>query len=613
MNMDRFFNFRFGRFIPMKYRLILVICCICKVLSNESSYAVDPISKKIASVKSSNVSTNPSTINVTQSNSFEIAQQIDQFIEIGLAKEKIIPADQVEDELLLRRLTLDLVGRIPTRTEWERWRISKSPSKRGEFVDELMNSPDFERHFANQLSVMFSTNRSRPSETLRQFFEYALHENWSWDKIFHELLDPPQLVTAPNPGDKGKKKNASTISDHGASDFIRSRVKEIDRLTNDTSVLFFGVNISCAQCHHHPLVHDWKMDHYYGLKTFLFRTVELGNYIGEKQFGTVKFQPPKGESRLAKMMFLTGQVVDDPGLHEPNKEESKKMKEWMDKAKKDNTPPTPLAFSPRKKLIELALSEKNRGFFARNIVNRIWYLVMGYGLVMPIDQLHSENPSNHPELFDYLTEKMIQNNYNFRFLIRSIVLSKTYSRSSRYLVQKSAGKESGDQNASKSPLGPEPQTFAVAQVKPLTPAQLGLSLKIANIDPERWAKLKKEDYYRQIQSARNESINLYDISPPGSTEDQIGVSESLFFSNNAMIQDRILNVNGDSLIGNLIKKKNINDMVQLAFQTVFCREPTKEELKACSQYLDKRKNQLDQALRQVIWAMVTSSEFRFNY
>src|SRR5438876_884101 len=73
----------------------------------------------------------------------------------------------------------------------------------------------------------------------------------------------------------------------GSSEFIKARVSDIDRLTNDVSVLFFGVNVSCAQCHDHPLVNAWKQDHFYGMKSFFARTFDNGGFLAEREFGPV--------------------------------------------------------------------------------------------------------------------------------------------------------------------------------------------------------------------------------------------------------------------------------------------------------------------------------------
>ena len=103
-----------------------------------------------------------------------------------------------------------------------------------------------------------------------------------------------------------------------AAEYLRQRVKDPDRLTADVSSTFFGVNISCAQCHDHPLVQDWKQDHFYGMKSFLNRTfvngTENAGFLGEHGYGSIRFKTTEDVEKQARMMFLTGRRVEDAGL-----------------------------------------------------------------------------------------------------------------------------------------------------------------------------------------------------------------------------------------------------------------------------------------------------------
>ena len=121
-----------------------------------------------------------------------------------------------------------------------------------------MASPAFVRHQATELDTMLMAGSKG---SLRDYLVQAVGREPPWDRIFRELMLPDQT-------DKAQK---------AAAEFLRQRVKDLDRLTADVSSTFFGVNISCAQCHDHPLVRDWKQDHFYGMKSFLSRTFVNGN------------------------------------------------------------------------------------------------------------------------------------------------------------------------------------------------------------------------------------------------------------------------------------------------------------------------------------------------
>ena len=124
-------------------------------------------------------------------------------------------------------------------------------------------------------------HETAPAAYLRDYLTDAVRTNKPWDQLFREVLLPDET----DPKLKG------------AAEFIRARVADADKLANDVSVAFFGVNVSCAQCHNHPLVADWTQDHFYGMKAFLARTFDNGGFLGERGYGTIKYKPTKGPER----------------------------------------------------------------------------------------------------------------------------------------------------------------------------------------------------------------------------------------------------------------------------------------------------------------------------
>ena len=245
----------------------------------------------------------------------------------------------------------------------------------------------------------------------------AVQGRRSWDTVFREIM----------------KASDSEGPEKGAAQFLKSRVGELDDLTNDTAILFFGVNISCAKCHDHPLVADWKQDHFYGMQAFFQRTYQTRktSSLAECPFGEVKFANVGGASKTAAFMFLTGEVVADrtPQMAD---EERKQLEERVRKLEHDDAEAEIIVpeFRPRDELVELALQDTKDRFFARNIVNRIWARLLGTGLVNPPDQMHSGNAVSHPELLEWLTSDMVSHGYDLRRLIQGIVLSEAYRRSS---------------------------------------------------------------------------------------------------------------------------------------------------------------------------------------
>jgi hypothetical protein len=503
-----------------------------------------------------------------------VADVIDHYIDAKLRSQNLQPVPQASDAAVLRRTMLDLAGRIPAAVEAREYVASKNAGKRAELVERLMKSPEF----IEQQAVVFDAFMADGKNGIRGYLQKAFQEGRNWERIFRDLIagDPKDPLY------------------NDAAGFLRGRAKDADQLANDVSVVFFGVNVSCAKCHDHPVVESWKQDHFYGMKSFFNRTFASGNFIGEYDYGNVSFKTTKGETREAKLMFLTGTVVNEP----PSKEFSAKERRDLDRKIKQlirqkKQPPAP-KYSRRKLLVETALQPGEDRYFARNIVNRVWHQYMGYGLVMPLDQMHAGNPPSHPELLDWLARDLKTHNYDLRRLVRGIVLSRTYSRSSRW-----TGKER-----------PKSSLFAVAEVKPLTPHQMARSLSLAAQDPQSFAdpKLKPLDRAKRIAQAATAS-NANRFEQPGENF-QVSADEALFFSNSPEMQKAYLD---GGLLRRLEQIKDPAQVAETAVWNVLSRAPTKEERQLLAEYLANRGDRPKQARRQVVWSLMTGSEFRFNY
>jgi hypothetical protein len=528
-----------------------------------------------------------------------IEEVVDHYVEARLRQESVTPAPQAEDVNLVRRLTLDLAGRIPTAAEARAYAASTDPAKRVQLVDRLLASPAFVRHQADEFDMMLMSGNNS-GRSLRDYLTRALKENRPWDRIFRDLVLPDER----DPAQKG------------AGEFLRSRIMDLDRLTAEVSVVFFGVNVSCAQCHDHPKVDDWKQDHFYGMKAFFSRTFDNGGFLAEREYGEVRFKTTKGQEKLAKMMFLSGRAVDDPaGTRKPSGEEQRKERDLLESAKRKRQPPPAPKFSARAKLVETALQPGQSDFFARAIVNRLWHRVFGYGLVMPLDQMHSANDPSHPELLQWLARDLVAHRYDLRRLVRGLVLSKAYSRGSRVpLTLPSPPSAGGEGRVRGTGPAPRPDLFAVARVRALTPMQLATSLRLATADPASLpVSLKPEEFEKRIEQMENSARGFArDFEQPGD-DFQVSVTEALLFSNGERMQREMLADGGDRLIGRLKQIQDTKELVDVAMRNVLSRAATEEEQQLLGDYLKRRVDRRVEACRQIVWALLTSSEFRFNY
>ncbi|HET6426756.1 MAG TPA: DUF1549 domain-containing protein [Planctomycetaceae bacterium] len=514
-----------------------------------------------------------------------IAAVIDACIRDELAAKSITPAPPATEASLLRRTTLDLAGRIPTLTELTDFENQSPSEKREKLVDRLFDSPDFALHQRNEWDTLLLPSTRESSGEWRDYLLKAALENRPWDQMFADMLAAKE----------------DDVSRRGALQFVKSRARDLDDLTNDTSVLFFGVNVSCAKCHDHPLVDDWKQDHFYGMTSFFARTyVTRNRRVAEKSYAEVKFKTTKGLEKTGSLMFLTGARIAEPPL-ELTPEQRKAEDEAVRKAMQDDKAETPATatFSPRWELVQLALQPENRPFLARAAVNRLWARFMGRGLVHPLDQLHSSNAASHPVLLDWLERDFVEHGYDWKRLIRGIVLSEAYARSSEW--------------TGTSPT-PGPETYAVSAIRPLTPRQLGASLHLAVSNPASFENVLDAARWSQNRNGLEGAGNGWAGFFEQPTEHfQVSATESLFFSNADRVQNELLRDSADRIVGVLKAMTDRDAGIQMAYRVILSRAPTDEELQAFRGFLSQREDRAVAGWQQAVWALITSPEFRFNY
>lgn len=504
---------------------------------------------------------------------------VDHYISAKLAHSKVQPAPAASDANFIRRLTLDLAGRIPTTAEVRAYVAATEPDKAARLVERLMSAPGFVRHQVTEFEWLLTEGQGTG---FRDYLTRAISEGRRWDRVFKEVL------TA----------DAATPETKGADAFLRSRAKDLDKLVTDVSVRFFGVNISCAQCHDHPLVPAWKQDHYYGMKSFFSRTFEHGDFVAERDYGTISFKTTAGETKQARLLFLSGDAVEEPPAPEPTEPQKKEEKRLLEETKKNKQPMPAPKFSRRALLAEASLKPGHEGFFARAVVNQVWLRLFGHGLVMPVDQMHGQNAPSHPALLQWLARDLAQHDYDVRRLVRGLVQSTAYARSSQW----SEGAR------------PDAGLFAVAQPRALTPQQVGASLQFAVTSPDAFKRDAKpeegEKFIEQVE--RTGQGWASSLERPGD-DFQVGVDEALLFSNNDKVQRELLALSNDRLLKGLLDLKDNRELATAAVWNVLSRPPEPRELQVLADYLDKRSDRPTEAVRQVVWSLLTSTEFRFNH
>lgn len=543
----------------------------------------------------------------------EVAARIDQFAAAHWKEAAITPAEPATDVEFLRRVTLDLVGRVPTSGEQAAFVADGSADKRARAVERLMDEPEFAHHFGAVLDEIIQGKHAGDGAFV-DYLRRAVGEGRPWDAIFREIMLGPW---------EADRKPADT--------FLRKRLRSIDDLTTDTTVAFFGINISCAKCHDHPLVPDWKQRHYYGMASFLHRTTEdrQSKKLSEKTSGDVQFVDTKGGRHTAPIMFLTGTVIDptkpvikppdekspaekktdktdapekkpdaakpDPAKPEPAKPEAaEKEKKEAGKKKTGEKPPAATPFSARQALVEVALKE--RDFFSRAIANRLWAYFLGRGLVHPVDQMHSENPPSIPGLVERLGDDLAAHQYDLRRLVAGIVQSRAYQLSSRW------------------PGGgtpPEEQHFARAMLRPLSPMQYATSIILVSGDD----KLDRADDAEARRKARQEldgrARGLTKFLDAPAADFQSSVGEALYMSNHPAVQE-LTQPSGGNLTARLLALSSPRELVAAGIRGVHGREARADEIDFLARWFDGQPDRA-RATRALVWSLLTSAEFRFNH
>lgn len=502
---------------------------------------------------------------------------IDQMIATKIQTEGTAGAARAPDETRYRRAMLDLVGRIPTATEMKRFLADEKEGRWARTIENLLNDPSYGRHLAHELNWLVLDGKSGD---YRDYLKHSIQNDVRWDQIFAETMN-------------ARTGDAESLK--GSDQFIREKVKDLDKLANDVSVRFFGINISCAQCHDHPYVEDWTQETYYGMKSFFSRSFDNGGFIAERDYGLVSYKTTEGEEKKAALRFLGSDPIQEPEHVEPSSEEKKKENERFAEYKKKKEQPPAAKFSRRAQIVKAAFAAENEMYFARALTNQVWNRFFGRGLAMPLDQLHGKNAPSHPELLEWLAKDLMENDYDLRRLIRGIAMSEAYQRDSLW----------------NSAERPAPELFAAVEPRPMNPRQFGISLKIAASGTAQFsADLKPEDWIKRIETHERSGEGLANrFDRPGESF-HFAIDEALYFSNSEDARNQLLK---SGLVGEIEKLESNDAKIDHAYWNIMGRSAAAEEIETLSSYLDARSDRQHEAIQQMVWALLTSAEARFIY
>jgi hypothetical protein len=323
-------------------------------------------------------------------------------------------ADTTDDLNFVRRAYLDLNGRIPAIHEVRVYLARPEQNRRTELVDRLLASAEFSGHLATTFDVMLMERRGGKHVKSEEFRAW-LRASFDQDKPFHQLA--AELITADTSG-----------TSRPSAAFLLERDVEPNLLTREIARMFFGMDLQCAQCHDHPNVDDYKQEDYYGLYSFVSRS---SLFQPDKKKPAVIAEAADGQSPF-KSVFTSREAFTSPRM--PGEVEvTEPVFEAGDeyKTRPAKTVASVPRYSRRAKLAEFIASGSNH-YFRRNIANRLWAMMMGRGLVHPVDMHHSMNPPSHPELMTLLADEFAAMNFKVKPFLRELALSDVYQRSHQF-------------------------------------------------------------------------------------------------------------------------------------------------------------------------------------
>ncbi len=334
----------------------------------------------------------------------ELANFIDGHVFEQLQVLGLPPSPLSEDSVFLRRVTLDIAGRLPTLEETDAFLASNDPDKRAKKIDALLATVDYADHFAGKWAAILRNKAqggldwvSRETYAFHGWIRQNLLENKPYDQFVTELL------------------TASGKSDvNPAVSWYRVIQDPKDQMA-DVAQVFLGVRMQCAQCHHHPY-EKWSQDDYYGFAAFFSTLGRKEVYkLPESDMVYHKMVAAASENPATKQKLkptpLDGEPLDLAPVHDPRVDLAK----WM------TGPENP--------------------FFARMLVNRYWKHFFSRGLVEPEDDIRVTNPPSHPELLEELAAHFRASGYDLKDLVRTICNSRAYQLSSDPTPQNAADEQ----------------------------------------------------------------------------------------------------------------------------------------------------------------------------
>lgn len=481
-----------------------------------------------------------------------MAARIDELIQARLDREKVTAAPLATDGEFIRRASLDLVGNLPTVAQTRAYLDNDAPDKRQQLIAQLLKSPAYPTHLANTWRALVlepsdDPQRLQNEQGLQLWLRGKFSQNARYDRLVEEFL-------------------TATQGSDGPGYFYASQDLKPEMLASETSRIFLGLQLECAQCHDHPF-DRWKQHDFWGLAAF-FAQLERpanDNVIGLGRFDIV--DRDMGEVTIPE----TDEVVP------PSFPGSK-----ADYASFGGT---------RRQQLAIWMVSRDNPFMPRRAVNWAWAHMMGRGIVHPADDMSPQNLPSHPELLDELTTYFIQSGFDLRLLLQTIAITDTYARSSEAVSDSEA----------------DPELFARMAVKSLTPEQLyDAFLKVG--------LLKSDASMMQQDGQRIQFVARMRTASKDRTFFDTGMPQALAVMNGPPVSTATSPDTSGLLKALSAPFLSDEQRLNVLFLAAYSRPPYPDELKRYQEFLQQADpGQQSAALGDVLWVLANSAEFMLNH
>jgi len=477
----------------------------------------------------------------------------------------IPPSPLCDDATFIRRVSIDVAGRLPTVSEVEQFIADPDTAKRDRLVDRLVDSPGYADYFSNKWATVLRNKRRNGTDVqytykFHGWIRRALRENMPYDQLVRGVLTATGDPETHPPVAWYREVSTST------------------QQMEDVAQLFLGMRMACAKCHHHPF-ERWSQQDYYGFEAF-FSQVGLKNS---------KFNPNVNQP---DMVYLN-----------TNAPVSKNPRSQLD-VKPMGLGGPELDISPyedaRQYLVDWMAAPENP-FFAKALVNRYWKHFFGRGIVDPEDDLRVTNPPSNPELLNALAKHFLDHHFDLKDLVRTICKSNVYQLSS----------EPTELNSN------DQQSFSSFYPRRLTAEVLYDAVNSVADTPSNFGTIPQGTTAVQLP---DNGFNNYFLEVFGKPEAEsacecersaeANLSQSLHLLNSGDVQGRLQNGQGRAAKFTREMERPDTAKVRELYLAAFAREPRPEEsefiLSRVADYQNKQ-----QAWEDVIWAILNAREFQF--